>query len=78
MLLVSFRTTIKFFSIITYSSFMVLLTPLALVSLSVLGFFTSLYSFYNNLLLINGDSLVISSYAVSPLTLIVSEKCVKN
>ncbi len=78
MLLASFRTTVKSFSIITHSSFVVLLTLLALVSLSILGLFTSLYSFYDNLLLINGDGLVISSYAVSPLTSMVSKTYVKD
>ncbi|MFN3267694.1 MAG: hypothetical protein ACK416_00375 [Zestosphaera sp.] len=78
MLLASFRTTVKSFSIITHSSFVVLLTLLALVSLSILGLFASLYNFYDSLLLINGDGLVISSYAVSPLTSMVSEKYVKE
>ncbi|MEM0025401.1 MAG: hypothetical protein QXV93_05970 [Zestosphaera sp.] len=78
MLLASFKTTVKSLSLITHLSLVVLLALLALVSLSILGLFTSLYNFYDNLLLINGDGLVISSYAVSPLTSVVSEKYVKD
>lgn len=78
MSLVSLRTVVKSLSLATHLSFVILLTLLALVSLSIIGLFTSLYNFYDNLLLINGDGLVISSYAVSPLTSVISERYVKD
>lgn len=78
MLLVSFRSVFKSFSLMTHLGFIVLLALLALVSLSVLGLFTSLYNFHENLILIKSEGLVISSYAASPLTSVVSEKYVNN
>jgi hypothetical protein len=63
-----FRTIIKSHTIATHASFIVLLTLLTTISLSVLGIFTSLYNFYENLVLTNGEGIVISSYAISPLT----------
>lgn len=78
MLLVSFRTITKSLSLVTHLSFVVLLALLALISLSVLSLFTSLYNFYDNMLLVDGEGLIISSYSVSPLTSVVSEKYVKE
>jgi len=73
-----FRATVKSLTIITHASFIVLLVLLSTISLSILGIFTSLYNFYENLLLTNGEGLVISSYAISPLTSVVSEEYVRN
>ncbi len=79
MLVIScFRATVKSLAIITHASFIVLLALLSTISLSTLGIFTSLYSFYENILLTNGEGLVISSYAISPLTSVVSEEYVRN
>lgn len=73
-----FRTIIKSHTIATHASFIVLLTLLTTISLSVLGIFTSLYNFYENLVLTNGEGIVISSYAISPLTSVVSGDYVRN
>lgn len=59
--------------------FIALLAVLSLASLSVLGYVESLYSLYGELVLgPGGGGLVVSSYAASPLTSIVSEGYVRG
>ncbi|MEM0015077.1 MAG: hypothetical protein QXS42_06890 [Zestosphaera sp.] len=73
------KTLVKCLPATTHLGFITLLSMLLFMSISVLGYVNSLYGLYEELVLgPTGEGLVVSSYAVSPLTSLVSEVRVRS
>jgi len=68
------RVVARSLPITSHLGFLALLSVLALVALSAVGLVLALYSFYDDLLPVEGGGFIVSSYALSPLTSVVSEK----
>jgi len=78
MLLKALKIVAKSLSPIIHCVFIAMLTMLLFLSLAIFSSFNSLYNFYNELVLGGREGIVISSYAISPLTSIISESSVRS
>jgi hypothetical protein len=68
------RVVARSLPLASHLGFLVLLSVLAFVALSAVGLVLTLYSFYEDLLPLKGGGFVVSSYSLSPLTSVISER----
>jgi len=78
MLLKALKIVVKSSSPTIHCMFIAMLTMLLFLSLAIFSVFNSLYNFYDELVLGGREGIVISSYAISPLTSIISESSVRS
>ncbi|MEZ0290075.1 MAG: hypothetical protein ABWJ42_03165 [Sulfolobales archaeon] len=74
MLLYSLKILVKTIKPQTHIGFILLVTLLSLLSLSIVGYIDSLYNLYQEIVSVDDNSILISSYAISPFTSIISKK----